>query len=120
MIKTHIEIHDYRAITMHLDQLQDYVERALERKISEEVRKHMTIAKTRSTYDDTTIYTGTYNVTSSTLPAGIVHSSSLMSVQKNLRVIEYTKNDKVTRVELQAFDAVEGKWCKIPRIKIEE
>jgi hypothetical protein len=35
-------------------------------------------------------------------------------------VVEYTKNGKVTRVELQKYDEEGDEWFKIPRIQIEE
>ena len=45
-------------------------------------------------------------------------SSIYASEYEKFRVCEYTKNGKVTRVELQYN--VDGMWEKIPRVKIEE
>jgi len=42
------------------------------------------------------------------------------SVQENLRVVEYIKQGKIIRVELQRYDPNIDDWATIPRIKIEE
>ena len=59
-----------------------------------------------------------------TMPAGkyasIDITSSNEDVLKDLRVVEYTKNGKITRVELQRLNRDCDTWVKIPRIKIEE
>jgi hypothetical protein len=47
-----------------------------------------------------------------------VSPSGYASEYEKFRVCEYTKNGKVTRVELQYN--VDGMWEKIPRVKIEE
>jgi hypothetical protein len=43
-----------------------------------------------------------------------------ISVQENLRVVEYIKQSKIIRVELQRYNANIDDWETIPRIKIEE
>jgi hypothetical protein len=58
-----------------------------------------TIVSTHSIYDSSAKYGG---------------------VLSALRVVEFTKDDKVTRVELQRYDEQSRDWVKIPRVKIEE
>ena len=43
-----------------------------------------------------------------------------ISVQETLRVVEYIKQGKIIRVELQRYNANIDDWETIPRIKIEE
>lgn len=120
MIKAQIEIDHYRALAMRPDELQDYVEHTLSREIAEEVRKRMTVTKATNTLTNSVVYTGSV-VTNGTvgITSGSVNAPTA-GVQKNLRVIEYTKNGKVTRVELQQYDEQLDDWVKIPRIQKEE
>jgi len=59
-------------------------------------------------------------VTSSNVLNGSSKNNTFEDVLKNLRVVEYTKNGKITRVELQRLDNENDTWIKIPRIKLEE
>lgn len=70
-----------------------------------------------------------FNGTTGTLSYPIGPNSSTVTVSgsstkayaqeyQKFRVCEYTKNSKVTRVELQRYE--DGMWIKIPRIQIEE
>jgi hypothetical protein len=59
-------------------------------------------------------------ITSSNVLSGSSQNYTFEDVLKDLRVVEYTKNGKITRVELQRLDRKNDTWVKIPRIKIEE
>ena len=120
--------------TMDKDDIKDFVFSSLCREISSEVAKQMTIDEVRDLMNDTITYTGTVTVgqgasgsvyTSPSTISGFNGTSSASprihnNVQEILRVVEYTKNGKVTRVELQTFDEISDNWIKIPRIQIEE
>jgi len=118
-------------------QIKDYVERGIKAKLTEEimeniVKPNMVITELLdpTTYDK--IYTGTIstqgltntitgiNTTniSSRGSVGIIVDSN--SVQEMLRVVEYTKDGKTTRVELQVYDSINDDWVKVPRLKLEE
>ena len=58
------------------------------------------------------------STTTSTI--SISSNSSNVGVQENLRVVEYIKQGKIIRVELQRYNANIDDWETIPRIKIEE
>lgn len=138
MIKAAITISASMQHTMTQDMLKDYVLSSLERNIAQEISKQMNITKQYDSLTDTITYTGTF--TNSNNPSvgvvGAVGSSisgisgfngtttivgpSHNNVQEILRVVEYTKNGKITRVELQKYDEEHDSWNKIPRIQIEE
>ena len=62
-------------------------------------------------------------LTASTGHFGTITTNSIgtnISVQENLRVVEYIKQGKIIRVELQRYNANIDDWETIPRIKIEE
>lgn len=101
------------------DELEGYVKRLLSERISGEIIKHMTINSTKMPNNGVTHYTGSINVidTNSTTTSTNAYYPDL---QINLRVVEYTKNGKITRVELQRYDDTYSDWIKIPRINIEE
>ena len=126
---------------MTQDMLKDYVLSSLQKHIAGELAKKMTITKTYDSMTDDTTYTGTLTMplthtTSNNLTVGAVGASTVVStmsgfngtvsatrsssVQEILRVVEYTKNGKVTRVELQKYDEENDSWNKIPRIQLEE
>lgn len=116
--------------TMDKDDIKDFVFSSLCREISSEVAKQMTIDEVRDLMNDTITYTGTVTVgqgasgsvyTSPSTISGFNGTSAVKShVQEIFRVVEYTKNGKITRVELQTFDEISDNWIKIPRIQIEE
>ena len=117
-----IRIAAQMAQCMDKDELQDYVLSSLSREISKEVSRYMDVTKIINTTDDTITYTGTITAanTSTVTVSGYNGTSSPSYSQINLRVVEYTKNGKVTRVELQKYDAETDDWFKIPRLQIEE
>jgi hypothetical protein len=128
-----ITISNMMSLHMDQDELKSYVLNSLSNEISKEVIKHMDVEEQKDIVTDTTNYTGTLTITptngvgissiSTTGNAYIVNTTpntySSYS-QINLRVVEYTKNGKVTRVELQKYDDESEDWYKIPRIQIEE
>ena len=136
MIKASIKISASMQHTMTQDMVKDYVLSSLQKYIAGEVAKSMTITKIYDAMNDDTTYTGTYTVpithtssnnltvSGSTISGfngtSTIVSTSRNSVQEILRVVEYTKNGKVTRVELQKYDEENDSWNKIPRIQIEE
>lgn len=59
-----------------------------------------------------------YNGVSNVVPNTISQGGTAAAVPDKLRVCEYTKNGKVTKVELQRYE--NHVWIKIPRVQIEE
>jgi hypothetical protein len=131
-----VTIGNHKMVQMKEDEIKDFVMNSLAHEISTEVAKHLEIEETKDVYNDTTRYSGT--ITSTPLPGHLtIRPSSIVNgsiyttngngsssykdySQINLRVVEYTKNGKVTRVELQKYDEHGDEWFKIPRIQIEE
>lgn len=123
MIKAAITVSSHLMMDMEQDELKSYVLSQLSAEISKEVSKKMTITTSKNILNDTVTYTGTLPMTSAnTVSISTAHGyngTSNVYSQINLRVVEYTKNGKVTRVELQRYNE-DGDWLKIPRIQIEE
>lgn len=133
MIKAAIRISASMEHTMTQDMVKDYVLSSLQKHIAGEVVKKMTITKTYNAMTDDTTYTGTLTMPlTHTTSNNLTVSASTVSgfngtvavrnpsVQEILRVVEYTKNGKITRVELQKYDEENDLWTKIPRVQIEE
>lgn len=118
-----VTIDRYRLDGLNDDETEKYVTTLLSDIIAKEVLKNMAIASHTHAYDDSTTYTGTITATNpntySTISPSSYNSTPSYS-QIAMRVVEYTKNGKVTRVELQRYDDHDNQWCKIPRIQIEE
>ena len=111
----------------HEDYVKDYVLAKLSSIITQEVIKNMTITSIANMHEDSVTYTGTLTASTVTAPYGISNSNTISAAtmssgysQINMRVVEYTKGGKVTRVELQKYDDIDDTWHKIPRIQIEE
>jgi len=119
-----VTIDGYRIHGLSDSELKNYVTAQLTNIVTQEVAKYMTISSTKNVYNDSVTYTGT--ITNSNLNSTISTISNTGSYstpsysQINMRVVEYTKNGKVTRVELQKYDESDNDWVKIPRIQIEE
>jgi len=119
-----VTIDSYRIHGLSDSELKNYVFTRLTNTITQEIAKYMTISSSKNVYDDSITYTGT--ITNSNLISNVSTISSTGSYstpsysQINMRVVEYTKNGKVTRVELQKYDESDNDWVKIPRIQIEE
>ena len=126
MIKAAITLTHEASLHMNQDELQDYVLSSLANSISKEVTKVMTIDKTQDVLSGTITYTGSVHTSSNTISVSPTYNATVSNgttspyVQINLRVVEYTKNGKVTRVELQKYDESNNDWLKIPRLQIEE
>lgn len=115
-------------------EIKDYVYKELRSQLGsaliKDLEKHMNIKETRDALTDTVTYTAivdpytAYNTSSNTITVagynGVIGSSMITPVQKNLRVVEYTKSGKITRVELQFYDEHSDDWIKVPRIQLEE
>lgn len=118
-----VTIDRYRLDRLNDDETEKYVTALLSDIITKEVLKNMAIASHTHAYGDSTTYTGTITATNpntySTIAPSSYNSTPSYS-QIAMRVVEYTKNGKVTRVELQRYDDHDNQWCKIPRIQIEE
>lgn len=123
MIKAAITLTHEASLHMDQDELKNYVLYSLAKNISREVTKIMTIDKSEDILSGTITYTGSVHTSPNTVTistmAGSNGTASAYS-QINLRVVEYTKAGKVTRVELQRYDESNDDWHKIPRIQIEE
>lgn len=132
MIRAQVRVNSQQKLIMSQDVLKDYVLSSLEKYISQEVAKHMKIDEQYDVMTDTTVYTGTYSTphaplthtTANTITVsttnGFNGTSVRSSVQEIFRVVEYTKDGKVTRVELQKYNEEDDSWSKVPRIQIEE
>lgn len=119
-MQARIYVQDELAVRMGQDELEDYVKRQLSNEITSSVIKNMTIEKETSYDTMSTIFTGTLNTGTTTYITSNAGGPIQIDVQERFRVVEYTKNNKVTRVELQYFDTYKDEWQKVPRIQIEE
>lgn len=102
------------------DDLKEYVLDKLAQEFYTFARNNMSIANATNTNSHTNTYTGTL-VTSSNTTFGTVAGSNGTSSNytvPRLRVVEYTKQGKVSRVELQFNE--DNMWIKVPRIQVEE
>ena len=128
MIKAAIQVPSHMTLHMKQDELQDYVLSSLANHISHEISKKMTVDKQYDPMTDTITYTGSITTGQNTITVSGFNGTSGATVssspnnysQINLRVVEYTKGGKVTRVELQRYDDSNNDWFKIPRVQIEE
>lgn len=131
MIKAAVTVDNYAMTRMDDDGIKNYVHEKLRSIISNEVMKHVDITTTKNTYDDTATYTATLPITHTTANSVTVgtsagysgtftnnHTSGIITKPAELRVMEYTKNGKVTRVELQYYNGDD--WIKVPRHQLEE
>jgi len=134
MIAASVTVDDHMLATCTKEHIEDYVYGNLERILSREVMKHVTIKEHHSMSSNQKTYTATVNV-GSTSAVGASHItttsgyngtgtftnnpiSGRITKESEFRVLEFTKNGKPTRVELQYYDGED--WQKVPRIKIEE
>lgn len=125
------------AVTLSADMLmhmgekeaESFVMSKLSDQISSQLVSTLPITKTEDHYNQTITYTAQTSspsslYTSGSLSVSPVTSSSYNtinnneSVLENLRVVEYYKGEKVTRVELQFFDGED--WKKVPRLRKED
>ena len=108
------------SMCMYMDDkgMEKYVKSIFQNKFIDEAMKNMTLTKQPDPINAQTVYTGALNIGSVYATKNTITGASAQGdVQLNLRVVEYTKGGKVSRVELQHFDG--ASWYKIPRIQIE-
>ena len=128
-----VTVNNLMSVHMDQDELKRFVLNSLSNEISKGIVKHMDIEEQKDIITDTTRYTGTITVNSNSIASSISGANGISGYtvtnsgtgissysQINLRVVEYTKSGKVTRVELQKYDEESDDWMKIPRIQIEE
>jgi hypothetical protein len=119
VLKARISIDEFQTTVMDKHQLQDYIERNLFAQMSSNIIDEMTIEKDSNPNVGTSTYTGTLHVGANSLTGSSYHSTIRnIETPLNLRVVEFTKKNKVTKVELQYY--IEGNWLRVPRIQIEE
>lgn len=111
VLKASVEVSSFEAAIMPQHELEQLIKRKLAAQYTEHIMKNMNLTTQRNVITDTTTYT------SSLVTSSFNGTSSVEKVEE-LRVVEFTKNGKVTRVELQR--KTEHGWKKIPRIQIEE
>lgn len=110
MLKAQVEVHSFEALVRPQHELEDYVRKNLAYQFVDHLAKKMNITSQHNPMTDTTTYTS--SITASHF------SDATIEKGEELRVVEFTKNGKVARVELQR--KTQNGWRKIPRIQIEE
>lgn len=118
VISAQITLDEFQTSVLDAHQLEDYIKRNLFAQMTSGIIDEMTITKTGNPHIATNTYTGSLTVSPNTVSGFNGTSPSLIERVEELRVVEFTKNNKVTRVELQR--KTENGWRKIPRIRIEE
>lgn len=106
------------ASVMDTHELEDHIKRNLFAQMTAGIIDEMTIARVPNPNIGTNTYTGSLTIGANTISGFNGTSSSVIERVEELRVVEFTKNGKVARVELQR--KTEHGWKKIPRIQIEE
>lgn len=119
VLKAQVTIDEFQTSIMDKHQLKDFVERNIFAQMSDTVMNEIAIEKSANPNIGTNTYTGTLHVGASTISGynGTMRDSP-NTPNNELRVIEYTKNGKVTKVELQM--RTNDGWRRVPRIQIEE
>ena len=117
-LKAQITIDEFHASVMDAHELQDHIKRNLFAQMTAGIIDEMTIAKVPNPIIGASTYTGSLTIGANTISGFNGTSSSAIAHVEELRVVEFTKNGKVARVELQR--KTEHGWKKIPRIQIEE
>lgn len=116
VLKAQVTIDEFHTSIMDSSQLQEHIKRNLFAQVSTAIINEMQIEKIANPNVGTNTYTGTLHVGASTITG--YNGTTRTSPNPELRVIEYTKNGKVTRVELQMY--TNDGWRRVPRIQIEE
>lgn len=108
------------------DQIDRYVKSKLTHQLADELMQHEIIHSdynsmtNQHTYTMSVLANSSNGITASNIGASSISHNTQSYSQINLRVVEYTKKGKVSRVELQKYDEINDSWTKIPRIQIEE
>lgn len=130
MIQAQVSVSSSMIYQMGEDGINRYVHSELAKMLTQENMKNMTISTRSDPLSDSVVYTATVPVThtsanSITLGTSSNYNGTFTNNHSNviiknpeLRVMEYTKNGKVTRVELQYYDG--ENWIKVPRHTLEE
>lgn len=116
VLKAQLTIDEFHTSIMDSSQLEDHVKRNLFAQMSTAVMNEIGIEKNSNPHIGTNTYTGTLHVGASTISG--YNGTAKASTNTDLRVIEYTKNGKVTKVELQMY--THDGWRRVPRIQIED
>jgi hypothetical protein len=124
VLRAQITIDDYQTSVMDKVYLKEYVINTLLDQMRTPLQNEMIIQNVGNPNIGTSTYTGTLHVgsgTSGTIIGSGYNTAIAGAISENpltLRVVEFTKKGKVTRVELQYY--VESGWQRVPRIQIEE
>jgi hypothetical protein len=115
VLKSQFTIDDYQTAVMDKQYLEEHITRNLIHQMQPELINEMTIINVGNPNIGMTTYTGTLNVGADTIST--IRTEPELNL-RDLRVVEFTKKGKVTKVELQYY--AEGVWLRIPRVQIEE
>lgn len=118
VLRAQITVDEFQTSVMDTHQLEDYVKRNLCAQMTGAIISEMAITKIGNPHVGTNTYTGSLTIGANTISGFNGTTASVIERAEELRVVEFTKNGKVTRVELQR--KTEHGWKKIPRIQIEE
>lgn len=129
VLKAQITIDDFQTSIMDSDQLKEHVQRNLFAIMSDSIMNEMIVENTKSPTTDTSTFIGTLEIGSghsgtvtaignSSIGSSYNGTHAIARQPDELRVVEFTKNGKVTKVELQARTS-DG-WRRVPRIQIED
>lgn len=129
VIKSQVTIDEYRFLGLTQAELEGQIRSKLFREMESMLINELAITSTNNPGTSQRTYTGALAVGNgngnvSTGATGAVGSWSSHNIPlphtegAELRVVEFMKNGKVARVELQRY-TVSG-WKKVPRIQIEE
>jgi hypothetical protein len=115
VLKAQLTVDDYQTAVLDSHQLQELVERRLFAEMTDSIIKEMTIENIGNPNTGISTYTGTLHVGANSIST--IRTEPELNL-RDLRVVEFTKRGKVTKVELQYY--TEGGWLRIPRVQIEE
>lgn len=131
MITAEVRVDNLMKLQTDEEYVEGYVNSNLASLLTQEIMKTMTVTSRNDIATDSTVYTATLPITHTTANSITVgtsagyngtftnnHVSGIITKQPELRVMEFTKNGKVTRVELQYYDG--DNWIKVPRHTFEE
>jgi hypothetical protein len=118
VLKARVTVDEFQSSIMDKDQLQDYVQRNIFAQMTSNIMNEMTVEKDANPNMGINTYTGTLHIGANTISASAYNSVSSTVKEPELRVVEFTKKGKVTKVELQQY--THDGWRRVPRIQIEE
>lgn len=121
VIKSQVTIDEYRFLGLTQAELEGQIRSKLFREMESMLINELAITSTNNPGTSQRTYTGALAVGNgnvSTGATGAVGYDIPHTEGAELRVVEFMKNGKVARVELQRY-TISG-WKKVPRIQIEE